>query len=1234
MAKTYIELSSTYRNRLEYPNPANFVVNPCELNNENFCENSNITSSAYPFYNFWSLPLNIIKRYTDVKQPDGSDGADGTDDNLYKPLLLPMNFGLSTTSLKKKFNENATPINSNLSDCTEIDLINTNIGTQEEPIFTNVLRPIHTLTNLYDYKEEYDTSCETTSMYNIYVKTGLIGNISKQPHIQNYFNGMYINNFNTMDNCKESSMVVESDIDSRVPFNKCAELIIPNRMSIGTSEEIYYKIDFDKNLFNMQNKILYKTNQRRPPIGNVESTYSSIDSLKFNVSPSFSNIFKCFCWEDVKNVECKKANYNPYIYNNIDWNSIRIHGGVNDNQGYTSTYVEFIPVPISAKLNFSKALPNGLSDRFKMISNYNATTKLASFTNCEDEINNTSRQWQRMIYWMLYARCGRGLRSEIPYNPSEICNENLLNVIANHNRENSNNGSDGFCDWKKLKCSDVLKFKKSELTNKTEAELNKLCLSATIPSVPFPSVNVNLSYNDIINGSFYTLMQTNLNHELNQTNKPSTYGNPTHFKENNVWKLFTIWSSGSKNITALAWELTSNPITSTPANDAFQLFSAISIPPTHYLDPHTCNYVVWNDTVPEEYVELLGVGWGSFKMEYSNECSVDYSVPCEGTNYIWNFRMRHDIPEMIATTNTGPIEYTLNYTNPNDPSQKFIQTPDYCETTPPLYLFGVPYDIEILDGGSGYTRGGYFIYGVDNCDLLEIEYSVSCGEVTHVKLTKLALDSMIYEKLSNVKGNILSASGILKYQTKTSECEIQNTKQYFNSMFPDYLEMNCINSDSNDYGPYTYNWDGRDNNMRTKTLWFGGSGASIRISKGFGFFSNLGYYDQTNYAYKSCNSNIGPSDNDRKEHLLFIPSVVENHNNNFCENINSLNFSSVCQTKDKHHGVQSSDEETFNFKWQYNSKMDFYRNYPVYMNKEALCKNKYMDPPYDSTTTGTTPILANFSTNDIKIYWTKDLRSIQNKPLEWKYCRFNNIEPQTQLISFCPPVAPAVNPSYVVVQHVVDASVFITKQAFPGYPKVIEGLWDITADETPDLSWEKNTNSVTEEKQIPTQCCAYEWEILKVDKPSYMSMNNQLVSKASQQEPGNYNISLRNLIIPNLRLQTGWRTPDYSHFYVELSNQSGTSKQKQMIQSNNPNSSSALFRTTITDSSHPNSTKFLKLSGDGMSQSVKFNTLESMKLRIYLPDGKEFMTRDCDNAPPFQSNPLLQVTALFELSDV
>ena len=40
--------------------------------------------------------------------------------------------------------------------------------------------------------------------------------------------------------------------------------------------------------------------------------------------------------------------------------------------------------------------------------------------------------------------------------------------------------------------------------------------------------------------------------------------------------------------------------------------------------------------------------------------------------------------------------------------------------------------------------------------------------------------------------------------------------------------------------------------------------------------------------HKSSNSMTGPESNEKKGHMLYIPSVVENHDNCFGENVNSL----------------------------------------------------------------------------------------------------------------------------------------------------------------------------------------------------------------------------------------------------------------------------------------------------------------------------------------------------------
>ena len=60
----YIELSSTYRNRYKYPNPADFSVeispSSCQyILNANNSEALNFISKSYPLYNFTGTGTNF-----------------------------------------------------------------------------------------------------------------------------------------------------------------------------------------------------------------------------------------------------------------------------------------------------------------------------------------------------------------------------------------------------------------------------------------------------------------------------------------------------------------------------------------------------------------------------------------------------------------------------------------------------------------------------------------------------------------------------------------------------------------------------------------------------------------------------------------------------------------------------------------------------------------------------------------------------------------------------------------------------------------------------------------------------------------------------------------------------------------------------------------------------------------------------------------------------------------------
>lgn len=516
-------------------------------------------------------------------------------------------------------------------------------------------------------------------------------------------------------------------------------------------------------------------------------------------------------------------------------------------------------------------------------------------------------------------------------------------------------------------------------------------------------------------------------------------------------------------------------------------------------------------------------------------------VGAEGNRpqYIWNFRMRKEMPEMIATSSINDVDGVGLY-----------------RTTPPVYIYGVPYSVEVIVPGHGYSRSGYFVYGNQDTDLIEIKYSVSCGEVVSAEITKLAIDPAIYKNIA------------YPYEPKDfydKNCNLPKNTVQFNQFIPDVIELSEKISSASDPS-YVYSWDG--NSQRSRSSWFGGNCARFRIIKGNALFSNLGYCEQTNYACKMTNTQFGPRRNDKKGSLLFIPSVAEH-----CAGVNALNFSTKYDL--------ASDTPT-------SSRMQFYKQYPKYMDKNISCEYNYTTPPYNHNKTGTTPILANFNTSDIPIYFNISSTG-------WNDSNFSPRKPGT----------------FINGKSLVDAAVIITKEAFPGFPKNIEGLYD-------------ETSSIK-------QCCAYEWEILPIVK-SIEPISSQLISKAANQEASCWSILLRHLIIPNAPLQSGGFITKYPYIYVELTNYSEAGRNHEMVQSNNPNAKGALFRCTVTDIATNAITKFTKLTGDGMNQIIKFRPNDSVKIRLFLPDGRELMSQQPDTAPPMAPSNLLQITALFELN--
>jgi len=140
-----------------------------------------------------------------------------------------------------------------------------------------------------------------------------------------------------------------------------------------------------------------------------------------------------------------------------------------------------------------------------------------------------------------------------------------------------------------------------------------------------------------------------------------------------------------------------------------------------------------------------------------------------------------------------------------------------------------------------------------------------------------------------------------------------------------------------------------------------------------------------------------------------------------------------------------------------------------------------------------------------------------------------------------------------------------------------------------------------------------------------------------QQEIVCYQIELLNLIIPNkiLNCGVGGRIAFYPYIYVELSNISGSSSgMKNSIYSNNPNATSMVFRVPIYDVQNPTNSSFVKLDGDGMTQTLKFKPNDSIFFSVHLSNGELFKTLENETYAPLSPNPEIQISAAFSFKRV
>lgn len=130
-----------------------------------------------------------------------------------------------------------------------------------------------------------------------------------------------------------------------------------------------------------------------------------------------------------------------------------------------------------------------------------------------------------------------------------------------------------------------------------------------------------------------------------------------------------------------------------------------------------------------------------------------------------------------------------------------------------------------------------------------------------------------------------------------------------------------------------------------------------------------------------------------------------------------------------------------------------------------------------------------------------------------------------------------------------------------------------------------------------------------------------------------YEIELLHLSLPYQTLNTaiGGHLDGYPSVYVELYNE-GKQQSSQIFYSNNPYSSSALFKVPVNE--YFGDKWFITLKDSKIKQTVKFIPNSDLRFRVKLPSGETLSYVNSDNSAPFIPNPLVQTSALFSIREL
>ena len=142
-------------------------------------------------------------------------------------------------------------------------------------------------------------------------------------------------------------------------------------------------------------------------------------------------------------------------------------------------------------------------------------------------------------------------------------------------------------------------------------------------------------------------------------------------------------------------------------------------------------------------------------------------------------------------------------------------------------------------------------------------------------------------------------------------------------------------------------------------------------------------------------------------------------------------------------------------------------------------------------------------------------------------------------------------------------------------------------------------------------------------------------STLSQSEQVCYEIQLVSLILPNVPLDTGSRIAFYPYVYIEFSNLTAPGGlQRNVIYSNNPYASKAMFIVPVTDLVAPADSPFVRFGSCAMTQTIKFKPNDNLRFSVFLPDGRPLKPLKPDNLSPLSPNFALQLNAVFSVKRI